>query len=96
VTTGTPSITPIPTSGSFTVAATVILKPPAQGPVTGTVRFDVDGVLWGSGPVPIQNGQAISAPISGLPAGSHTITVSYLGSGNLAPSGTNFLIVVGP
>lgn len=96
VTTGTPSITPIPTSGSFTVAATVTLKPPAQGPVTGTVRFEVDGVLWGSGPVPIQNGQAVSAPISGLPAGSHTITVSYLGNGNLAPSGTNFLIVVGP
>lgn len=96
VTTGTPSVSPVPAGSSFTVSATVILKPPAQGPVTGTVRFEVDGALWGSGPVPIQNGQAVSAPISGLPAGSHTITVSYLGNGNLAPSGTNFLVVVSP
>jgi hypothetical protein len=96
VTTGTPSITPIPSSGSFTVAATVTMKPPAQGPVIGMVRFEVNGQPWGDGPVSIQDGEAISAPISGLPVGSHTITVAYLGTDELAPSGTNFLVVVTP
>ncbi len=96
VTTGTPSVTPVLAGTAFTIGAAVTLKPPAQGPVTGTVRFEVNGQLWGSGPVPLQSGQATSAPITGLPAGAHTITVAFLGNGNLAPSGTSFLVVVSP
>lgn len=94
VTTGTPSVSPVPSGSPFTISATVALKPPAQGPVTGSVRFEVDGQMWGGAPVPLQGGQAVSAPISGLSPGLHTITVSFLGNGNLAPSGTTFLVAV--
>lgn len=96
VTTGTPSVSPVPAGSGFTIGATVTLKPPAQGTVSGTVRFEVNGQLWGSGPVPLQGGQATSAPITGLPPGAHSITVAYLGNGTLAPSGTTFLVVVSP
>jgi hypothetical protein len=57
------------------------------GPVpTGSVQFLVDGSPVSTSPVSLSDGSATSAPISTLPAGNHTITASYSGDSNYAPS----------
>lgn len=53
----------------------------ATGAVTGAVRIEV-------------NGAATSVPISGLPTGTHTISLAFLGNGTQAPSGTTVVFVV--
>jgi hypothetical protein len=49
------------------------------------VQFQIDGANFGS-PVPLSGGQAISATISTLAAGTHSIAANYSGGGNYNPS----------
>ncbi|MGH9708628.1 MAG: Ig-like domain repeat protein, partial [Candidatus Acidiferrales bacterium] len=71
------------TSVTFTASVTTTQS---GGPaLTGTVQFSVDSNNLGS-PVVITNGQAQMSTTS-LTAGIHTITASYSGDSNYAPSG---------
>jgi hypothetical protein len=79
---------PAPASQAITYTATVSLKPPATGTVTGTVQFEVDGVAIGP-PVALVNGQANSTPVSGLQPGGHSVRAIYLGTSTHAPSAGN-------
>jgi len=82
VTSGTPSSA----GQAVTFTATVTLKPPAVAPVTGSVRFEIEGVLLGNGPVTLVNGQATSDAITTLTPGLHSVVAIYQGSGTIAPS----------
>jgi hypothetical protein len=56
------------------------------GPVpTGTVQFAVDGAAYGAA-VTLSDGMAISPSTSTLAAGTHTVTATYSGDSNYAPS----------
>jgi hypothetical protein len=98
-----PTTTTVATSGTpssagqaVTFTATVTLKPPAIGPVTGSVRFEVEGMLLGEGPVVLVDGQATSDATTTLAPGLHSVVVIYLGSGNVAPSSATLSQLVSP
>jgi hypothetical protein len=71
----------------ITLSATVSGAADAVGalPPGGTITFTVDGQDIG-GPVPLTGDRAGSDPISGLGAGTHTITASYSGDARYLPS----------
>jgi hypothetical protein len=70
-------------SVSFT--ATVSAVAPGSGTPSGTLRFQIDGIDFGS-PVTLVGGVATSDSISSLALGNHTISASYGGDGNFNPS----------
>jgi hypothetical protein len=89
---GTPS-----TSGQpVTFTATVALKLPATGVVTGSVRFEVDGMLIGSGPVVLVAGHATSSATTFVSPGTHQVLATYLGSNGAAPSADDLAQAVDP
>jgi autotransporter-associated beta strand protein len=61
-------------SVNFTV--TVAALAPGAGTPQGTVQFSIDGSPFGS-PVTLANGTASSGSINTLPAGNHSVTVSF-------------------
>jgi hypothetical protein len=66
------------------VTFTATVQPVPDG---GTVTFTVDGTPLGA-PVPVNTttGQAVSASITTLSPGAHTVTAAYSGNDNFAPS----------
>ena len=66
------------------VAGTEGTQTGTVGTPSGTVTFSVDGVAQASAPV--TNGYYSSYATSSLPVGSHTITATYNGDTNYAPS----------
>jgi hypothetical protein len=96
ITTVVSSDTPSTPGQSVTFTANVTMKPPATGQVTGSVRFEVDGMLIGSGPVVLVNGHATSAAITTMSPGTHQVLATYLGSSGVAPSADDLAQVVGP
>ena len=79
---------PATTTQQIVYTATVTLKPPATGTVTGTVQFEVDGVSVGA-PVTLVNGQASSGAVTGLSPGGHSVRAIFLGTSTHAPSAGN-------
>ncbi len=73
---------------TVTVNATVTAT---AGTPTGTVQFSVNGVAYGLA-VPLANGSASTA-ITGLAAGTNTITATYSGDANFASSTGSALTV---
>jgi RHS repeat-associated protein len=66
---------------SVTFTATVSAIVAGAPEPTGTVQFLVDGANFGT-PVSLNNGMAISAPITTLGAGVHSISAIYSGDAN--------------
>ncbi len=92
----TPTVTLTQTApaGAVTFGQTVTLTATvaaASGTPTGTVQFSVNGVAYNS-PVTLTNGSA-SIAVSGLAAGTNTITSTYSGDANFASSTGTALIV---
>jgi len=69
---------------AVTFTATITPSSLAGVAATGTVTFNIDGTA--QSPVPLGGGQASLPPISTLSVGKHTITASYSGDANFAPS----------
>ncbi len=85
----TPTVTLTQTApvGAVTFGQTVTLNATvsaASGTPTGTVQFSVNGVAYNSA-VPLTNGAA-TISITGLAAGTDTITATYSGDANFASS----------
>jgi Big-like domain-containing protein len=79
---------------SFT--ASVVAVAPGSGVPTGTVRFTLNGAPQG-GPVTLDaNGNATSAPMTGLTPGNFRIAAIYSGSINFLPSSGSVGQVVNP
>ncbi|HLV99849.1 MAG TPA: Ig-like domain-containing protein, partial [Ktedonobacterales bacterium] len=73
---------------NVTFTATITILAPGSGTPTGTVQFQIDGSNAGS-PVAVSTVGGIttaSFSSSSLSVGSHTITASYSGDGNLTAS----------
>jgi len=84
----TSSANPAPATTTVTITAKVTNVAPATGTITGTVTFNVDGV--DRAPVTISSGAATTT-LSGLAAGTHTITATYNGDvHHLAKTSTAF------
>jgi len=79
------SADPSPAGTAVTFVADVDLIAPGAGSAGGAVQFRVDGVDRGD-PVPVSNGSASSAPVTGLTPGEHDVRASYLGDGDSEPS----------
>ncbi len=93
----TSSANPSPKTQALTFTAVVALKPPTVGPAPGGgVRFEVDGVVVGGGPVALVDGHAVSAAVANLSPGPHDVVIIYLGSGALAPSSAQLVQTVTP
>ena len=71
--------------------ATVVAASPGAGIPSGSIDFLVNGVPAGT--ATLVNGTA-SLAISGLPVGSHDVTLQYGGSGNFLPSTSGALVQV--
>ena len=91
VTSLTSSLSSIVYGQSATLTATVTPIAPATGVPTGQVQFQVDGSNYGA-PVSLSGGVA-TEPVSGLNAGSHTITAVYAGAGTFDASASNNPII---
>ena len=79
---------------SVTFTAQVSVASPAAGTLTGTVTFLDGGVSIGTG---ILSGGSTTFTTASLSAAAHTITVTYNGDGNFAPStSANLLQTVNP
>ena len=81
-------------AGAVTFGQTITLNATVTAPTgtpTGTVQFSVNGVAYGTA-VALNNGSA-SVAISGLAAGSNTITATYSGDNNFASSTGSALTV---
>ncbi len=76
---------------TVTITATVSAVAPGAGTPTGTVQFQVDGTNLGS-PVSLDDGTAISEPISTLTIGNHTVIATYSGDNNFVASTSASLI----
>ena len=77
-----PSRSGDPVTFTATVAAN-----PAAGTPDGQVSFMVDGVAVG-GTVLLDDGKAVSGPVSSLPVGDHQVTAKYSGSSGFTESGS--------
>lgn len=66
------------------VTATVAASAPGAGTPTGSVTLTVDGAAAGT--ATLVGGVATFAPLTGLHAGSHTLSVAYSGDGSFATS----------
>jgi hypothetical protein len=77
------SLNPAPFGQAVTFTAAVGTTAVGVAPPAGSVTFAIDGVSQGA--VPLVNGQAVFTA-SALPAGPHTVTATYNGSGNFAGS----------
>ncbi|WGX95434.1 Ig-like domain-containing protein [Nocardioides sp. L-11A] len=60
--------------------ATVAVQAPGGGTPAGSVQLLVDGGAVG-GPVALDNGVAVFAPLTSLGAGTHTVEAQYAGNG---------------
>lgn len=78
---GSPSVYGQPVHFTATLSVTA----PGAGIPGGTVQFTLDGSPFGS-PVSITGGQAVSAEISSLDVGLHTVGATYLGSDDFSGS----------
>ncbi|HLJ94566.1 MAG TPA: Ig-like domain-containing protein [Gemmataceae bacterium] len=73
---------------SVTFTATISVVAPGAGTPTGTVQFQIDGSNAGR-PVTVSTSGGVTAAslsIATLSVGSHTISASYSGDGDVAPS----------
>ncbi len=77
---------------NVTFTATVTPVAPASTTPTGNVQFYTNGVAWGS-PVALTAGAA-SLSTADLPAGTNSVTGSYLGDGNFLGSSNSLAQVV--
>jgi hypothetical protein len=73
----TPDTTSV-TGEAVSFTATVTPVAPGAGTPTGTATLHIDGATVGD-PVSLVDGVAVFPPVSTLPAGAHTVTVSYSG-----------------
>jgi autotransporter-associated beta strand protein len=82
----TPTATTVTSSGSTSVFGQAVVFTASLGPNTadGTVKFIIDGTDYGN--ASIINGNAVTADITNLSVGTHTVTASYLGDAMFAPS----------
>ena len=80
---------------SVTFTATVTAANPGNGTPTGTVQFVVDGANFGA-PVALTAGQATSASVSTLSAGTHFITAIYSGDASFLNSTGTYSQTVTP
>ncbi|OPF77825.1 vegetative cell wall protein [Streptomyces antioxidans] len=76
-----------------TFTATVTPNPPATGTPTGTVTFVISGSGGGSFTEPLSGGTA-TFTTGDLGTGSHTVTATYSGDANFAPSSSATLTQV--
>ncbi|MEV5773455.1 Ig-like domain-containing protein [Streptomyces antimycoticus] len=84
-TTLTSSANPSVFGQPVTYTATVTPNPPATGTPTGTVTFTISGSGGGTSTQPLVGGTA-TFTTSGPGTGSHTVTATYNGDTNFAPS----------
>jgi hypothetical protein len=73
---------------SLTFTATISVLSPGAGSPTGTVQFMIDGAAAGN-PVSVSSAGGLTAAsftTNSLAPGAHTVTASYSGDGNFAPS----------
>jgi hypothetical protein len=78
---------------SVTVSATVSVNAPGSGTPTGTVDFYDTTAATDLGSVPLSSSNA-SLPVTDLPLGNNTITLSYSGDSNFLASSTLLTIMV--
>ncbi|HLJ97628.1 MAG TPA: Ig-like domain-containing protein, partial [Gemmataceae bacterium] len=84
----TSSASPSVSGQGVTFTATISVQAPGSGTPTGTVQFQIDGSNVGS-PVSVSTTGGVTAATfssTTLTVGSHTITASYSGDGNLTGS----------
>ncbi len=72
------SLNPSGYGQSLTFTATVTANPGSNGPLSGTVQFQIDGTAFGSA-VSLSGGVALSDSIATLTTGQHTVTAAYSG-----------------
>ncbi|HEU5001873.1 MAG TPA: Ig-like domain repeat protein [Actinomycetota bacterium] len=84
-TTVTSAVNPSAFGSAVTFSATVAPVAPGAGVPTGQVQFFVDGAASG-GPAGLSGGTAVSAPVSGLATGNHSVTATYAGGSDFLPS----------
>ena len=77
---------------NVTFTATVTPAAPAATTPTGTVQFYTNGVAWGS-PLALTNG-AVGVSTADLPAGTNSVSCSYLGDSNFLGSSNSLAQVV--
>jgi hypothetical protein len=80
---------------SVVFTATVSPVSPGGSALTGTVQFQVDGTNFGT-PVLLTAGQATSASLSSLSAGTHLISAIYSGNGSFVTSTGTYTQTVTP
>lgn len=81
----TTSGTPAALGTTVIFTATVTAVAPGAGTTTGTVQFQIDGVLVGTPAALNQSGQAAYVTNT-LPVGAHTISAIYVGDGSFNAS----------
>jgi hypothetical protein len=78
------SATTTVTGQSITFIASISVQSPGSGSPTGNVLFAIDGVVLSQFPMPLNAG--IATFTTGLNAGTHTVSATYVGDTNFTTS----------